>query len=140
MIQENTDRNILVYELWKKGYTIDEIAFETAIPRSTVGYYVRKFNKCAKSGEPIVFQQVREQPDEKEMAVQAYAKTSIRFDLLKMVKNGEIDNVYKILMILKLWKELQRDIFPTKEEKEAFHKNLVYVIEQISLTNKLIST
>ena len=55
MIQENTDRNILVYELWTKGRTIDEIASETAIPRSTVGYYVRKFNKRAKSGEPIVF-------------------------------------------------------------------------------------
>ena len=88
MIQENTDRNILVYELWTKGRTIDEIASETNIPRSTVGYYIRKFNKHAKSGEPIVFQQVGKKTDEKEMAVQAYVKTSMHFDLLKMAKNG----------------------------------------------------
>jgi len=137
MIRENIDRNFLVYELWKKGRAIDEIAFETAIPRSTVGYYVRKFNKCAKSGEPIVFQQVREQPDEKEIAVQAYAKTSISLGLLKMANNGEIDKLYKSLMILKLWKELQRDIFPTKEEREAAGKNIGYIIEQILLAKKL---
>jgi hypothetical protein len=140
MVRENTDRNVVVYELWKKGCTIDEIAFETAIPRSTVGYYVRKFNKRAKSGEPIVFQQVREPPDEKVMAVQAFIKSSTFFNLLKMLENGEIDKVYKMLMILKLSKELQRDIFPTKEEGEAFLKNLGYVFDQISLANKLTST
>lgn len=73
------------------------------------------------------------------MAVQAYVKTSMHFDLLKMAKNGEIDRLYKILMILKLWKELGPSILPPKEEIEAANKNLVYIIEQISLTNKLTS-
>ena len=135
MFKENTNRNFLVYELWKKGYTIDEIAFETAIPRSTVGYYVRKFNKCAKSGAPIVFQQVREQPDEKAMAYKTYLKNYQSLGLVKMLKNGEIDKVYKLLMILKLSKELQRELSPTKEEGEAFLKNIAYVIEKVSLTN-----
>jgi len=63
MIQENPDRNFLIYEMWTNGSTIDEISFETGIPRSTVGYYVRKFNKCAKSGEPIVVQRIRKKTD-----------------------------------------------------------------------------
>jgi len=117
VVRENTDRNFLVYELWKKGRTIDEIAFETAIPT-------------------IVLQQVREQPDEKAMAALAFVKSSAFGGLLEMLKNGEIDKVYKMLMILKLTKELWRYIFPTKEEREAFFKNLGYVIEQISLANK----
>ena len=137
MIRENIDRNFLVYELWKKGRAIDEIAFETTIPRSTVGYYVRKFNKCAKSGEPIVFQQVRKPPNEKEMANQALTKTSVSSYLLKMASNGEIDKLYKSLMILKLWKELQGELFPTKEEREAAGKNIGYIIEQILLAKKL---
>ena len=137
MFQENTNRNFLVYDLWTKGRTINEIAFETAIPRSTVGYYVRKFNMRAKSGEPIVFQQVREQPDEKAMAVKAYTKSNFYNELLKLAARGEIDKVYKILMVRKLEKELRRELFPTKEEREAFFKNPVYICELILLANKL---
>jgi len=141
MIQENPDRNFLIYELWKEGRTIDEISFETAIPRSTVGYYVRKFNKCAKSGEPIVFQRIMKKPDEKVMAAQAWAKSGFFLDLTKMLKEEDgLDKVYKTLMIIKLMKELQRDIFPTEEERQAFHKNLAYVFEQILPANKLTST
>jgi len=140
MSRENPDRNFLIYELWKEGCTINEISFETGIPRSTVGYYVRKFNKRAKSGEPIVCQQVAEKPDEKAMALRAYAKSSAFVGLSEMLKKGEIDKVYKMLMICKLFKELQRDILPTEEERRAFSKNLGYVIEQISLANKSTST
>lgn len=130
----------LVYELWKEGRTIDEISFETGIPRSTVGYYVRKFNKCAKSGEPIVFQRIRKRPDEKVMAAQAWAKSSFLLELMKMLKEEDgLDKVYKTLMIIKLMKELQRYIFPTEEERQAFHKNLAYVLEQILLAKKFTS-
>ena len=143
MILENVDRNNLIYELWKKGLTIDEISFDTSIPRSTVGYYIRKFNKCAKSGKPIAFQQIKEQLDEKAMAIQGFVKSYSYSGLLKMLSDGEMDKVYKILMILKLLKELNRDIFPTKEEGEAFIKNFGYIVEQIALArasdNKLKS-
>jgi len=139
MIQENSDRNFLVYELWKEGRTIEEISFETGIPRSTVGYYVRKFNKCAKSGKPIVCQRVTVKPDAKAMAIQGFIKSYTLANLSEMLKNGEIDKVYKMLMICKLWKELEKDIIPTKEEEQAFLKNLGYIIEQISLAKKLTS-
>lgn len=141
MIQENPDRNFLIYELWTKGCTIDEISFETSIPRSTVGYYVRKFNKCAKSGDPIAFQRIRKKPDEKVMAVQAWAKCGFFLDLAKMLKEKEgLDKVYKKLMIIKLMKELQRDILPTEEERQAFQKNFAYMVEQILLAKKFTST
>jgi hypothetical protein len=39
----NSERNRVIYELWEKNLTIGEISSSTNIPRSTVGYYVRKF-------------------------------------------------------------------------------------------------
>ena len=141
MIQENPDRNFIIYELWKEGRTIDEMSFETGIPRSTVGYYVRKFNKCAKSGEPMVVQRIRKKPDEKVMAVQAWTKTGFFFNLMKMLKEEDgLDKVYKKLMIIKLMKELQRDILPTEEERQAFWENFPYMVEQILLAKKFTST
>ena len=139
MVQENPDRNFLVYELWGDGHTIDEISFETGIPRSTVGYYVSKFNKCAKSGEPIVCQRVREKPDAKAIAVRAYVKTIVCADLIEKFKNREFDKAYKMLMCLKLFKELDRDINPTEEERQAFSENRGYVFEQILLASKSAS-
>lgn len=140
MIRENPDRNFLIYELWEKGFTIDEISFETGIPRSTVGYYVRKFNKCAKSGEPIAFQRIRKKPDEKVIAVQAWTKGDLFVYLKKMLKEEDgLDKVYKTLMIIKLVKELQRDIFLTEEERQAFWKNFPYMAEHIMLEKKVRS-
>jgi hypothetical protein len=137
MIQENPDRNFLVYELWKKGRTIDDISFETAIPRSTVGYYVRKFNKCARSGEPIVFQRIKEKPDEKAMAVQAWVKGGFLADLVNTLKEKDgLDKAYKTLMIVKLMKELQHYIFVTDEERQAFTENWDYILDQILSAKK----
>ena len=141
MLDRNPDRNFLIYELWKKGHTVDEISLETCIPRSTVGYYVRKFNKCARSGEPIICQRVREEPDEKTLALIGFAKSSFFVDLMKVLKEEDgLDKVYKRLMIVKLIKELQTDIFPTEEEKQAFRKNPRFLLEQILLAKKSAST
>lgn len=141
MVQENPDRNFLIYQLWEKGCTIDEISFETGIPRSTVGYYVRKFNKLARSGEPIVLQQMRKKPDEKVMAVQAWEKTSFFVELVKILKEeGGLDKVYKTLKIIKLMKELQTYIRPTEEERRAFMKNFNYMVDRILFEKKQRST
>ena len=140
MIQENPDRNFIIYELWTNGDTIDEISFETGIPRSTVGYYVRKFNKCAKSGEPIVVQQIRKKPDEKVIAVQAWKKLDFFVYLGKMLKEEDgLDRAYKTLMIAKLMKELHREIFPTEEERQAFWKEFPYMVEYIMREKKVRS-
>jgi len=133
MIRENIDRNFIIYELWKKGHTIDEISFDTGIPRSTVGYYIRKFNKRAKIGEPIVFLPEREKLDEKDLAITAFTKNIGFQGLMKMLREDTdgLDKVYKLLMCTKLLKELQRDIFPTIEESKALDKHRGYVFEQV---------
>jgi len=133
MVRENLDRNFLIYELWKKGRTIDEISFDTGIPRSTVGYYVRKFNKRARRGEPIAFLPEREKPDEKDIAFTTVRKNLMFQNLLKWSGEGKdgVDKVYKFLMIAKLLKELQRDILPTKDEEKALAKYRFYILKQI---------
>ncbi len=39
----NVERNKRIQNLWILGQTIDQISLSTGIPRSTVGYYVKKF-------------------------------------------------------------------------------------------------
>lgn len=97
-----------------------------------MGYYVRKFNKLAKKGKPIAIQWRRDKPDEETLAIQAFSKNITFINLMKML--GEVnglDKVYKFLMVMKLFKELRRDIFPTQEERQAFVKHQGYIIEQI---------
>jgi hypothetical protein len=45
MVRPNPERERKILELWQFGDTIDEISTLTDIPRSTIGYYVRKFNR-----------------------------------------------------------------------------------------------
>ena len=129
MVNENPERNARIYELWALGLTIDEIALETGYPRSTVGYYIHKFNKKARRGEPIILPHVVERPDSETLALQAVLKSKIFINLTGMMKAGNLDSVYKYLMIYKLFKELQRDLFVTKEESEAFFEVLIQGIK-----------
>jgi hypothetical protein len=45
MIPRNLERRETIHELWLQGFTVDEISSQTGIPRSSVGYYVAKFNQ-----------------------------------------------------------------------------------------------
>ena len=129
MVNENPERNARIYELWELGLTIDEIALETGYPRSTVGYYIRKFNKKAIRGEPIILPHIVERPDTETLALQAVLKSTVLVNLTEMIRAGKLDSAYKYLMILKLLKELQRDLFFTKEESEVFFKVLLQGIK-----------
>ena len=129
MVKENPERNARIYESWELGLTIDEIALETGYPRSTVGYYIRKFNKKAIRGEPIILPHIVERPDSETLALQAVLKSNVFGKLTDMVRDGDLDSAYKYLMILKLSKELHSVIFPTKEEYEAFFKVLIQGIK-----------
>jgi hypothetical protein len=136
-MKPNLYRNHIIHKLWEDGNTIDEISFETNIPRSTVGYYIRKFNKCAKKGEPIAHPLVKEEIEEKDVALRAFAKVLMSQKMLEMMKEPEgVDRLYKILMIYKLMKELKGDIFITKEEAQVALGNFSYIIKQISASDK----
>jgi hypothetical protein len=45
------EREKTIYDLWRLGYTINEIQAQTGMPRSSVGYYVAKFNKKQKGNK-----------------------------------------------------------------------------------------
>ena len=129
MVRENLHRNLIIHKLWEDGLTINEIASETGIPRSTVGYYVRKFNMRARRGEPIAYLPARDRPKEKDLAKQAFLKNLSFQQLCAMLQEaGGLDKVYKLLMTVKLMKELQRDIFPTEEERQALLNNIDHII------------
>jgi len=141
MVKENLRRNLVIHKLWEDGRTIDEITLETGVPRSTVGYYVRKFNRRASRGEPIAYAPANEKPNEQSMAVLAFAKVLASQRLFEMLGEEDgLDKVYKLLMIAKLVKELQREIFVTEDERKAFLDNIGHVIEQIAQANKSAST
>lgn len=47
-MEKNPVREKRIYELWKKGYKIAEIAEMTGYPKSSVGYYTKKFKDAEK--------------------------------------------------------------------------------------------
>ena len=130
--QENIDRNAIIYELWVKGYTVDEIAFDTGIPRGSVGYYVGKFNRKVRKGEPIIIQQPRKKPDDAILLALANLRMDSYISLMKMTQEPDgYERANKILTFMKLTKELQRDLFPTEEELRACNRNFPMILKQL---------
>jgi hypothetical protein len=103
-----------------------------------VGYYIHKFNKSSKKGEPIVFQ-AHEKLDPKALAINSLIKSLMLNQLTETIKSGDIDKVYKVLSVYKLAKELERDLLPTPEEIKSFYENLNYVIQQWINMTKVVS-
>jgi len=119
MIPVNYERNRQVYLLWEQGYSVEEIASVTAIPRSTVGYYVRKFNLYAKDGRPIVLPQsgARHQENLNSAMGKGYVLSKV---MERVGKDPEY--VDRFLSVLEHLKNL--GIIPTSEEMNALEKEL----------------
>jgi hypothetical protein len=133
MFPENFDRNILIYDLWKKGYTINEMSFETGIPRSTVGYYVRKFNKHARRGDPIVFPHKKEKQNEEKIALKVTGKFMIQKRLKEFMMGPDaLNNAEQFLRIIKLVSEVEKKIFPTEDEEIVYYKYLNKIIKPLT--------
>lgn len=113
MYRRNLERNRAIYELWERGLTVDKIASLTGVPRSTVGYYVRKFNRLAAEGKPIVLPQeskaLRETStlSETSQLVKEMAIKGIRTNTIKLLMAGEYEQVYHLLMDWKLIRDLE---------------------------------
>ena len=124
MFKLNPNRNAIIYELWEKGNTVNQISLRTGIPRSTVGYYVRKFNKYAKDGRPVVLPQMRE--GGKSNILNSAINKWQGFDIInEMIKSRDFEKLYYLLSVYKLIKELGDQILFTKEESKAFFEALV---------------
>lgn len=114
MYSTNLERNKAIYELWEKNLTVDQISSRTGIPRSTVGYYARKFNRLGAEGKPAVFPaslkaatlSTTSLAQEIISAGQQMAIDTFKVKCMKMLRDGLYDQLYYMLMDWKMLKEL----------------------------------
>jgi hypothetical protein len=85
-MRPNPEREAKIYKYWKKGNTIDETSVQEGIPRSTVGYFFKKFkrkygNKSQKNiPEPTI--QDQRSKDERIMLTRLWANIEKQFSTL----------------------------------------------------------
>ena len=147
--RRNPERERLIYRYWRLGYTVDRISRLTGIPRSSVGYYVRKFNK--KYGESIrlrrklspILMGVDESPkmsEDKlvESAVLKMISLKSFFDIISpLVKQGRYKDLYYLLRCMKLMGEMLQPLMFTPEERKVADKAIKQFIQIITESMKL---
>ena len=128
--RRNPERERLVYRYWVQGYTIDDISRLTGIPRSSVGYYVRKFNKkygrrsrVRVSFLPALGDSTDVKKDEYSLAVSGIMKSAALIStfetVVDLVRQGRLQDAYYCLAIIKLFNEIERIYSLTPEERKA---------------------
>jgi transposase len=122
MIPTNVERNEAIVTLWEQGLTIKEIASQLDIPRSTVGYYVRKFNQYGKAGKALPLPARKNQPQDASLTIQAIFKGIQVSDIINELRQGRAEEVYYRLSVIRLMKEL--GFFVTPDEAKAFQTAL----------------
>ena len=139
--RRNPEREGLVYRYWVQGHTIDEISRLTGIPKSSVGYYVRKFNK--KYGESVrlrrklspILMSVDESPkmSEDELVESAVFKMvglKSFFDIIgPLVREGRYRDLYYLLKCMKLMEGLLQPLMFTPEERKVTDKAVQQFIQ-----------
>ena len=106
MYTSNIEHNKIIYDLWEKNLTVNQISSTTGIPRSTVGYYVRKFNRLATKGKPVVFPGARKVPRKSSMSTwDRLNLMKLRGNVMDLVKQGEYERLYYWLANIKLMSE-----------------------------------
>jgi hypothetical protein len=94
---ENIERNKKIFGLWKKGHTIDQISLLTDIPRSTVGYYIRKFNKYQNNERISNFEKFRavENKENKDEILKTTLTKSMNFqEIFDLIKKRDFEKAY----------------------------------------------
>jgi hypothetical protein len=122
MPKSNPARNRDLYRIWQEGDTIEEASLLTGIPRSTVGYYFKKYKRYAKEGRPVVIPQATEEGRPRtEVGSSALFKSMMTGRAMEMIDAGHPERAYYILSVFKLLKDL--DLTITREELEALQKS-----------------
>ena len=132
--RRNVERERLIYRYWRLGYTVDRISRLTGIPRSSVGYYVRKFNKKYGEGGRLrrklspILMSVDESPkmSEDELVESAVFKMvglKSFFDIIgPLVREGRYRDLYYLLKCMKLMEGLLQPLMFTPEERKVADK------------------
>jgi hypothetical protein len=111
----NLERNNRIYNLWEEGRTVDEISTSMGIPRSSAGYYVRKFNQAARQGKTLPLPTKAKQDD----VVQDFlAKIFVADRVLNFIKSNDPQKIYYYLASMKLLYELTPKLALTEEQKK----------------------
>jgi len=131
--RRNPERERLIYRYWVQGHTIDEISSLTGIPRSSVGYYVGKFNKkydhrsrAKISFLPALGASTNVKENEYSLAVSGITKSAALITtfevVVDLVRRGRLQDAYYCLGIIKLFNEIERIYSLTPEERKAAEK------------------
>ena len=147
--RRNPERERLIYRYWRLGYTVDRISRLTGIPRSSVGYYVRKFNKkyggsvrLRRKLSPILMgvDENAEMSEDKLIESAVFKRVSLKsfFDIISpLVKQGRYRDLYYLLKCMKLMEGLLQPLMFTPEERKVADKAIKQFIQIITDSMKL---
>lgn len=125
MKEVSFERNRKIHDLWSLGRTIEEISLLTAIPRSTVGYYVKKFKKYKREGRAINYGTPdKEQPPVVGPLDSIMIKGSFLGRIIDMIKQEKFQELYYFLTSFKCLTEIIRYLKPTPEEQKLIDEAL----------------
>jgi len=115
--RSNIERNAAIYKLWEQGKSIEDISLLTSIPRSTVGYYVHKFNAAARAGGAIPLPpSTKKQPTEIQFGL--LKKQEAMDYILTLLKTCNAQTIYYNLAATKLLVEITDRPELTNEERK----------------------
>jgi hypothetical protein len=146
MVRSNPERESRIYELWQRSETIDEISVVTGIPRSTVGYYVGKFNRDAKKrrlrlGEGLenrtaIPPRSSEDGSKTDLFNSALLKIIDFDDILNRAKGfiatGRFDQLYYLLRCWKLLPQTLNTLTLTTEEMGELQRQQNVLLEMMN--------
>jgi len=139
----NEERNKKILELWKQGHTIEGTSALLNIPRSTVGYYYKKFGKRLKNGLLYSSEDTRARRktvEDYSVTISALAKIISYDGIIKMIKEGDFTRTYYYLAALKLLIELWKYHQVTPEESQALVEALGALKTDFKTTEQRAST
>jgi len=147
--RRNPERERLVYRYWVQGHTIDEISRLTGIPRSSVGYYVRKFNRKYGGGNRlqgkfspilIVAHESSKLNEAKLVDSAVFKMISLKsfFDIISpLIREEKYRDLYYLLRCMKLMSEMLQPLMLTPEERKVADKAIKQFIQVTTESMKL---
>jgi hypothetical protein len=135
MLHANVEREAKIRELWQASHTIDEMTLLTDIPRSSIGYYVRKFNKenrrrprqadtvsdrMVAPPTPRGINEIRESLWPKRLFWEdSFPK------LMRLMSDGKYEELHHLLQCLQLLPGVMKTFQVTQDEAGEYSKELM---------------
>ena len=137
MVRPNPEREKDIRRVWELGKTIDYIARVTGIPRSSVGYFVKKFNKdlgrrtvssrerlLAGSGPSKNDPDGESQGGSLSALLKLFGGVGVLNRIQNLINSEDFERLYFFLASFELLPRVIKTIQPTDEEWAALLKDL----------------